>query len=163
MRIEHYLRHAYDAAQGSPDPSNQVGAVVVNENGFVAGKGCNNFPRGIAPILADREAKLRRIQHAERASLFDAYGERGTLIMFAYWAACCYCAQDILSSPVTSLYVHKQRMDMTPDRWKADVDYALGMLTEGGILVHYFDGPIPGAPNIRVDSKLWSPATLEFV
>ena len=164
MQVEHfYLRHAYNAAQGSPDPSNQVGAVVVDIGGYIRGRGCNNFPRRIKPELVDREAKLKRIQHAERAALFEAFGTEGSLIMFAYWAACCYCAQDILSSPVTDLYVHKQRMDMTPERWKADVDYALGMLREGGISVHYFDGRIPGGAHVLVDGKLWSPESLEFV
>lgn len=163
MKTEFYLKEAYDAAVFSPDPSNQVGAVVTTELGQIVGYGCNTFPRGIKPILDDREQKLKRIQHAERAALFDAFGTEGPLRMYAYWAACCHCAQDILSSRVGYLYVHKQRMDMTPERWKADVDYAIGMLREGGVVVYYFDGPIPGAPLIKVDGKLWCPEKLEFV
>jgi deoxycytidylate deaminase len=159
-----FLRKAYEAGARSPDPSNQVGAVVViPESGWVAGYGCNDFPAGIKPILDDRDQKLKRIQHAERASLFRAWGAPGPLVMYAYWAACCHCAQDILCSPVKELWVHKQRMDMTPDRWKADVEYALSMLAEGGITINQYDGPVFGAPLIRVDTKLWSPDTLEFV
>lgn len=170
MNAIDYLKLSYVAAQGSPDPSNQVGAVVVTSKGLSVGNGCNNFPRGIKPILDDRDQKLKRIQHAERAALFSAWDTMNKhkifddkLTMYAYWAACCHCAQDILSSRVKTLWVHKQRMDMTPERWKADVEYALSMLSEGGITINSYDGPVFGAPAIRVDGRSWSPDTLEFI
>jgi len=155
--IKTLLLEAYEQAVKSPDPSNQCGAIVYRRNLFMTvGRGHNNF-QGLEPVFEPREAKLARIQHAERAALFDAWGSPGPLWLAAPWAACCHCAQDIISCKrVTRLIVHKQRQEKTPERWKQSIDFALKDIRDSGITIHEFDGKIGGV-EIIVNGERWQP------
>jgi deoxycytidylate deaminase len=83
--------------------------------------------------------------------------------MVCPWAACCDCARSIICAGIKTLVVHKERMDMTPEHWRADVDDALNMLSEAAVEIIHFEGPVRGALPILADGKLWSPETLSFV
>jgi hypothetical protein len=48
-------------------------------------------------------------------------------------------------------------MLMTPDRWKDDVNEALNMLMEAGVLIRYHDSPIPSREPLRVNGVSWNP------
>jgi len=161
--ISLFLRKAYDLARTSSDSSNQNGAVLINpETHYVRGEGANNFPNGVAftdQRAEQRPAKYRYYEHAERWAVYDA-AKKGEQVegchMICPWAACCDCARSLIVSGVYALYMHQQRMDMTPDRWKDDVNEALNMLSEAGVVLRYFDGPI-AAQDVLVNGQHWSP------
>jgi deoxycytidylate deaminase len=160
------LAAAYEQARGSPDPSNQCGAVVTAANNEILGVGRNTFPPGFLVDVhsVSREEKLKNIEHAERAALYDMLrnGNTAPHRMFCPWAACHECARAIVSSGIRELWYHIERMDQTPERWKADVDEALNKLKKGGVRVVSVSGSIAAAP-VLVNGHLWSPQTCQFV
>lgn len=70
------------------------------------------------------------------------------------------------------MVVHGDRMDLTPERWKPQVDKALGWLEEA-LMVHVIRGPIiqqninrvteRKLKPILISGKLWSPETCDYV
>lgn len=163
MNFPELLKEAYIEATKSPDPSNQNGAVTSWE-GRVVERGYNHFYDGIEPNVLDRDKKLARIEHAERDALYRTGNLFGTLgvTLVCPWAACYDCARAIIGSQVCELVVHKQRQELTPERWRANVEESLGWIRAAGISIIEFDGPVPGAPSIIVNGNLWSPERLSF-
>lgn len=159
--LEDLMARAYKLATQSPDQSNQNGALILDpeRDGRIIGQGYNHFPSGIREVQT-RPEKYKRIQHAERDAIFNGWGIWTTkrAIMVCPWAACCDCALAIIGvEMIDELVVHGPRMRTTPDRWKEDVDYALGMIREAGIKITELETPIPGAPKIIVNGELWQP------
>lgn len=156
------LRWAYKEAQKSLDPSTQNGGLLVDQDGRVLAADHNHFPHGVKGTAErwDRSVKLRWIEHAERNTCYAA-GRSGLktkgLIMVCPWAACMDCARAIIQCGIKALVVHKQAMDRTPERWKADVDEALGMLREAGVEIVYYDGEIGGVGEVRHSGQVWNP------
>jgi dCMP deaminase len=162
--VSAFMSQAYQAATGSSDSSNQNGAVLVDPNTLTPiGVGANNFAPGVDFTLqraTERPAKYRYYEHAERWAVYDAARQgkptAGTH-MVCPWAACCDCARSLIVAGVSVLYLHQGRMLMTPDRWKDDVNEALNMLMEAGVLVRYFDGQVAGCDPIHVNGIFWNP------
>ena len=70
-----YTCLAKEISTWSKDPSTQVGAVVIGNNGEVLSQGYNGFPRGIkdtAARLKDRERKYNLVVHAEMNAIYNA-------------------------------------------------------------------------------------------
>lgn len=163
-RAEQLLLMCYQRAALSPDPSNQNGALVyIPETGIIVSDECNRFPRCVEvteELLANRDQKLKYIEHAERCAVYASaasnYSTEGQA-MFCPWAACHECARSIILSGIKHLVVHQARMDTTPERWLEDVNGALQLMKDSGIIIYYFDKPVRGAPNIRVNGQDWSP------
>lgn len=64
-----YLLLAKHFSTWSKDPSTQVGAVAVSDNGLILSEGWNGFPRGIRDTqnrLGDRQTKYDYMVHAEK-------------------------------------------------------------------------------------------------
>lgn len=160
------LKRAYELAEMSTDTSNQNGAIVVDRNGLVVSGGFNDFPEGVeftTERASVRPGKYRYYEHSERSAIYNAAKTGVSLnygVMFCPWAACCPCARAIICAGINTLVMHKQRMAMTPVRWKGDVDQALDMMVETGITLLYYDGPI-AAPSIIVNGELWTPNSKE--
>lgn len=155
------LRRAYDWARKSPDPSNQNGAVVVSDDGYQFGGGCNTFPPGTVPTseqLQDRDWKLSHIEHAERYALYDTASHWSTsgLILVCPWFACDACARAILLCGIKRVVGHQQRMDTTPERWKASVDAGLNILRRGGVELTFISHVFGDEP-ILANGQLWVP------
>lgn len=130
----------------------------------VIGTGNNNFAIGVAftdERAETRPTKYRYFEHAERNSIYQAAraGEKvfGST-MYCPWAACCACARAIINTGVLTLVMHRQRMDMTPERWRGSVNEALKMMQEAGVTLLYHDGPVTGCPSILVNQELWNPS-----
>ncbi len=163
-QIKDLLVEAYALAAQSPDPSNQNGAVVVleTETGFhKVGGGFNTFTPGIEASpeqIADREWKLFHIEHAERNAIFDVARNQATkgLILVCPWFACGDCARAIVMSGIRQVIGHKQRMDTTPDRWKASVEAGLNLLRKGGVDLMFYDGKLD-CPPIKANGEVWYP------
>lgn len=181
------LIECYKLAQNSRDLSSQNGARLFTSNGELLGEGWNDFPAGVLwteERATTRPIKYEYTEHAERNAIFDAAkkltldsiydlpdynAQRSPFLdsqMICPWAACADCARSIITMGVKHLYVHKQRMELTSQgahatEWNDKVNRALDMMLEAGVSIHYHDGWLAGAPNIRVDGKLWSPAGVE--
>ena len=169
-----YLALAYARALDSPDTT-QNGAIIVpngdgtwNDPDCYYG-GCNDTPPGILAHqdrLSDREKKYLYVEHSERAAIYECASSgvpTEDATMYCPWAPCMECARAIIMSGISRLVVHKERMDLTPERWLDSVQMALAMLAESEYtLVEQYSGPVDAEP-ILVSGRLWSPKTLEFV
>lgn len=159
-----YLKNAYSVALQSRDTSNQNGSVLVSAKGEIIGTGVNNFAIGVeftrerAEIRPD---KYRYFDHAERSSIYQA-ARAGSKVfgstLYCPWAACCGCAIAIINTGVHTLVMHRERMNMTAERWKDDINEALSMLKEAGVILLYYQGPIHCCASVLVNGELWNPA-----
>ncbi|MHC4296426.1 MAG: deoxycytidylate deaminase [Planctomycetota bacterium] len=162
-----YLRIAYiTAATESDDPGTQNGAVLVPadiDDRRVSA--ANRLPTGIVCDLSkvDRDTKLQKIEHAER-NVLQLAGKLGIATdgatMYVPWFACCPCARAIIGHGVKKVVGHRQMMDMTPERWRAEIIAADELLDEAGVEREYYDGPVsdPQFPiRLYFNGKLWTP------
>ena len=92
-----FFRLALAEAWGSPDPSTQTGAIIVDAGGRVVSGGCNDFPEGVAakPERLERPLKYSFMEHAERNAIYSAGEIVDTDVMYALWAACDDCARAV--------------------------------------------------------------------
>jgi dCMP deaminase len=174
------LINCYKLAINSRDLSSQNGAMLFDREGNLLGEGYNDFPKGVEwteDRATTRPIKYEYTEHAERNAIFDAalflagndecgYPGFRDCQMVCPWAACADCARAIIQIGVKDLYVHKKRMDLTSQgahatEWNDKVNRALGMMREAGVNIHYADIWLEGAPLIRADTKLWSPAGVQ--
>lgn len=157
-----HLRLCYGLAKASPDRSNQNGALLLRGDQIIS-TGRNDFPIGLEvteDMITDRDKKLFYIEHAERTAIYNAaaVGERTReTIMYCPWFACDSCARAIILSGISKVIGHKQRMDMTPDRWKASVEAGLQMLRDCGVEMEFYDGPIGACEPIIINGEKWQP------
>lgn len=158
--IHYLLKLAYEEATESPDPSNQNGALVVDDYGTIHARAFNHIPPGATVDLADRDEKLKHICHAEEAATIIA-AKLGVCtkdkILVCPWFACLPCARSIILAGYKQVIGHRPRMETTPPRWKPDVDKALVWLTRAGISVWFHNEAIPCAPMINVNGVKWQP------
>lgn len=93
------------AAQGSPDPSTKVGAVVTTSDGIIVGGGFNDFPKGIPEEWwEDRELKYKAVVHAEVNAILEAgrfHCEGGTIYVTSH--PCRDCARMIIAAGLKKL------------------------------------------------------------
>jgi dCMP deaminase len=164
IAAEKYLTRAYEFAATSRDNSNQNGAILMFPGRLESCPGVNNFP----PLVkwdeekaTTRPDKYRYFEHAERDVIYNAarwgHSTKGN-IMYCPWASCCPCGRAIITAGISDLVVHRPRMEMTPERWRLDVNEALLMMQKAGVRLHYFEEPLD-APAIMVNGELWSPDT----
>ena len=101
-----FMDHARSWAMCSADPTTKVGAVVVNDHAQIVGHGYNHFPRPLIErpeVLADREAKYKRVVHAEVAALWMA-GERARGgILYSTLYVCPTCVPLIILAGVQAV------------------------------------------------------------
>ncbi len=158
-----YLIAAYNLATHSPDPSTQNAVLLVKDDFYVIASAINCFPVGVK-YLADRwerPAKYQWIEHAERNAIYQS-GRIGVategLTMVAVWAACADCARGIVQSGVSTLIRHNPpNSDEGADRWLASIEIGDTIMREGGVEIIDFTDPIPEAPAILRDGKVWQP------
>lgn len=147
----------------SRDPSTKNGAVIFPKfphSYFAAG--VNAFPDGVAQHpdrYADRDLKMKYTVHAEVNAVATAAKCRvptGGAWMYCPWAACPACAGAIIQSGIAGLTVHRQAHERTPARWKIDIDIAIGMFRERGIVYEEFDGGIGDCKSL-INGEEWKP------
>ena len=167
------MRLAYESATKSPDPSTQNGAVLMDmrfdnvnlddnrNNVFVTS--CNTFPYGVEdkPERLVRPMKYSYIEHAERNALYAGANKRMCLdqcTLFVPWFACADCARAIIQMGVRHVVGHNKMFEDTPDHWKDSIEAAFNMFDEAGVKTELLEGPVPHAPDILFNEKLWSPS-----
>ncbi len=150
------LQFAYKMAMRSPDPSNQTGAALLR-GGILFFGDYNRFPDGYVGDVEDRDEKLFYIQHAERAVILRAASmgvmTRG-MTLVCPWFACGDCAKAIIFAGIKRVVGHKQRMELTPERWKDNVKKANQYLEDCGVELDFYDGKLDCEP-IIVNGELW--------
>lgn len=154
--IKDFMLAAYLEARKSPDESNQNGAVIIDPAApDVSHVGFNDFLFPGAEKFP-RPQKYWFVTHAEEAACRSS-GEGENLVMFCPWAACSGCARDIFFTGVKRLYVHKQRMLTTPDRWRDEVEASLAMLAKKGVTITEVDLKFDLGFTIKVNGEDWTP------
>jgi dCMP deaminase len=105
--VDYFMAHAMLAAFRSPDPSTQVGCVIVKEN-RIAGMGYNGYPRGVEPFTWERspsapflESKYTYVVHSEVNAVIntpreDVVGSTAYMTLFP----CNVCAGIMISAGV---------------------------------------------------------------
>lgn len=167
--VHYLLKLAYEEATESPDPSNQNGALVVDDHGTILARAFNHIPPGAVVDMGrtdwkdDPEGyqnKLEHICHAEEAATVVA-ARLGVCTLgktlICPWFACRPCARKIILAGYKTVIGHQRRMDTTPARWKPGVDAAIAWLTRAGLTLQFYDNPIPDAPTINVNGERWQP------
>lgn len=139
------MRNAWLTARMSPDPSTQLGAILLLQRGQGVDYtyGCNRIPPH-APkhILQDREKKYAQVIHAE----VDAIARAARLgfitmnsAMVCPWACCTHCASVIIAAGVSRLVFDNACLERCPDRWRASVTLGQEMLRREGVEVRGID------------------------
>jgi deoxycytidylate deaminase len=164
MNINSLMSEAYGEAVSSPDPSNQNGAVIYWPDEIIA-RSCNTFQKGFECDVDDRPKKLQRIEHAESFAIMKAAKIKGNLkgaTLVCPWSCCIPCARMITGFGINQMIIHQDRMKLTNWRWETEIEEAHDILKANGVNIVSISGPIPGAPLILVNGRLWCPQTLEF-
>ncbi len=129
-----FLYLAKHISQWSKDPSTQVGAVIVDENGSIVSMGYNGLARGVEDSderLNNRELKYKMIVHAERnAIIFARKDLRGHTIYTWPFMPCAVCASMIIQAGINE--VVSVRGEPNP-RWEEDFKITEQMFEEAGV------------------------------
>jgi dCMP deaminase len=158
-----YLHHAYRIAGSSPDPSTQVGAVIVHPTMGALSHGCNTLPEGLRECnkVLQTDDKYHYIEHAERnaiLSCFQAKYSPKDSTMYATWACCPDCARAIIASGINKVVSHKEMYDRYTGESKKLVDIGIEMLEKANIEVILWSGDVSkGRIKIKTSGKIWSP------
>lgn len=154
-----HMESAYHWAQRSPDPSTQVGAVIVDAANRQVSTGYNGWPKGIAPFAPDDPRwsrtdglKYKWIEHAERNAIYNA-ANHGLRIagcrLYVPWLPCCDCARAIVTCGINEVIVHAQAVALIEQRWDESNQIAMDMFHEAGVAVRSWDGRLP-VPRVRM-------------
>ena len=107
-----YLLLAKHFSTWSKDPSTQVGAVAVSDNGLILSEGWNGFPRGIRDTqdrLVDRQTKHDYVVHSEKNLIYNATYNGVSLLnsnLYVYGLpVCSECAKGVIQVGIKSVYV----------------------------------------------------------
>jgi dCMP deaminase len=161
---QRYLRLAYRyAAKHATDPQTKNGSVIVYGRKEIFG--ANRFPEGVqeTPERWERPEKYDWVEHAERDAIYKV-AQNGNIaavqcngaVMYCTWYACIDCARAIICSGLRRVVGHKQMFDRTPDRWRANIQKAFGMLDEAGISCELYNGTI-GEVTALFAGEVWQP------
>lgn len=134
-----YLLLAKHFSTWSKDPSTQVGAVAVSDNGLILSEGWNGFPRGIQDTpgrLGDRQTKYDYMVHAEKNLIYNATRNGISLLnsnLYVYGLpVCSECAKGVIQVGIKSVYVLTDSMNVR-DTWVESWKKTTDMFDEVGI------------------------------
>jgi len=132
-----FLEIAKIAAGWSKDPDAQVGAVIVDAQGQIAGVGYNGFPKMVedsAERYGDKDTKLEMVVHAEENAILGAgVRARGGVIYVIGKPVCARCTGSIIQSGITRIVALKPK-DGTDSKWDRSGKLSLKMAEEAGIV-----------------------------
>ena len=134
-----YTCLAKEISTWSKDPSTQVGAVVIGNNGEVLSQGYNGFPRGIkdtAARLKDRERKYKLVVHAEMNAIYNAglngVSLKGSTIYVYGCPICNECAKGIVQVGIDKVIaVRPKGVDL--ERWDESIKDAKALFKEAEV------------------------------
>lgn len=157
------MRTAYGVAdRESTDTSTRVGAVIIDDDGNILVSGANAFINPGMAALPENHVRPRKygiIEHAERAAIYSATLLGIPLLgrtMICPWACCSDCARGIVLSGIKLVIAHQQAFDLTPDRWREEVDLGIEILENCGVSYTLYDGEIGNVKNL-FNGEIWYP------
>ena len=134
-----YLLLAKHFSTWSKDPSTQVGATAVSDNGLILSEGWNGFPRGIRDTpgrLGDRQTKYDYMVHAEKNLIYNATRNGISLLnsnLYVYGLpVCSECAKGVIQVGIKSVYILTDSMNVR-DTWVESWKKTTDMFDEVGI------------------------------
>lgn len=135
-----YMKAAFIAAKHSPDPSTQVGSVLVLPNKGVLLAGWNTPIERLISVGYPRnlEDKNYCTEHSERGVLYKALQNNlatDGLYMYSTWAACAECARAIIQFGIRKVVTSSALLQRTPERWRQSVWHGINMMTDAGVHV----------------------------
>jgi dCMP deaminase len=158
------MRVALIAAERSPDPSTQNGAVLVDRQGRVVWgtQACNEFPAGVRYLEErwERPAKYGWIEHAERNCLYAAARlgiATSGLTMVCPWAACSDCARGIAQAGIVRLVTLEPETSETNERWDASIAQAMTILDEASVEIMFTRDQFGDMGTLLRNGKPWTP------
>lgn len=160
------LKECYNEATMSPDPSTQVGSIIVSrlKPPWYATLSHNGWAEGWKPSPEDfeRPRKYQLLEHSERNSIYAA-ARRGLPLehctMVATWAACSECSKAIVQCGISKLVRHAPEIVVElQGRWQDDIALGDEILKAGNVEVVEIKGPIPGAAPILMGGQLYDPS-----
>lgn len=138
-----YLLLAKHIASWSKDPSRQIGAVAVGDNGEVLAQGYNGFPRGIEDYperYEHRPTKYKYVVHAEMNVIYNSSWNGVSLAgstLYVYGLPVCSdCAKGIIQVGIERVVMVDQ---VIPDDWKNSASLTFEMFDEAGIVYEFVD------------------------
>ena len=136
-----FLLLAKEVSTWSKDPSKQIGAVAIGNEGQVLSQGFNGFPRGInddPSRYEDRETKYKLVVHAEMNVIYNATYNGVSLDgsnLYVYGLPVCSdCAKGIIQVGINKVIMPEQNI---PDRWKDSWSNTKDLFDEAGILYDF--------------------------
>lgn len=142
MNYETQMRWALLHALQSPDPSTQIGGVLVDRQGRKLHGDCNRMPLGVSDFHPDGTTRLTRplkysmIAHCEHNTILGAgrqgYCTKGTTLVCTF-CACDRCAVDVIEAGVERMVRIKWPEDHAT--WSESIWIGDIMLLEAGVEV----------------------------
>ena len=136
---DRYTCLAKEISTWSKDPSTQVGAVVIGNNGEVLSQGYNGFPRGIkdtAARLKDRERKYKLVVHAEMNAIYNAglngVSLKGSTIYVYGCPICNECAKGIVQVGIDKVIAVRPK-GVELERWDESIKDAKALFKEAEV------------------------------
>ncbi len=138
-----YCRLAKEISTWSKDPSTQIGAVVVGEDGQILSQGFNGFPRGINDSeerLNNRERKYELVVHGEMNAIYNATLNGVSLknsTMYVYGLPTCNeCAKGIIQVGIKKVVVTRPYLKHNKNylAWEESIKNAKAMFKEAGVM-----------------------------
>ena len=148
-RDSEFLAQCIELAGDSPDPSTQVGAIVVGPDREIIGKGINDWACGHSGNRGWIENKQFYMEHAERNALFQAvragfWRKIGWSTLYAPWSACAECARVISSFGVKRLVRYKPMMDSELGAvWRSSIVAGDEIMKLNGVEIIEVNGSLP--------------------
>lgn len=134
-----YLDLAQHFSTWSKDPSSQIGAVTVADDGRVLTQGYNGFPRGIDDTperLNDRPTKYSLIVHAEMNCIYNAANMGVSLkgsSLFVYGLPVCdHCSLGIIQAGIKEVFMRPNYAKLSPE-WLASFHKTANNFEEAGV------------------------------
>jgi dCMP deaminase len=165
-----YMSIAYLIAMRSPDPSTQVGSVVVAPDNTIVATGYNGWPRGVAPFAEHdprwaRPGKYFWMAHAERNAIDNAARAGVPLdgcTLYSLIMPCADCARGIIQVGIKRVICHESAMREFTSHMHDNQDWVKGleatrqMFDEAGVVLEWWDGTI-ALPHIHLAGHSFIP------
>ncbi|MFH1455906.1 MAG: deaminase [archaeon] len=166
-----WLRKAYNYAWiNSDDPDTKTGAAIVKSDFCTLGT--NRLPFGLekTPERLQCPGKYNSLEHAERDAIYsatrlgDSHKYLADGIMYMPWLPCIPCVHAMMGVNLKQLVSHEAMVtryiekvnSSGNDKWKDEIDEALGQLLEVGIQLVMYKGDIGGVKALY-DGEEWEP------
>lgn len=135
-----FLEIAQAVAKLSKDPSTQCGAVVVDQNRRIISTGFNGLPRGVPDdeaVLNDRQAKYKRVIHAEINAILFAQRDLTDCVIYVYPVPpCAQCTAAIIQSGIREI-VTIEAGGAFAARWHDDLIASREMCASAGVAMRF--------------------------